>query len=519
MQGRSKTINIRLNSVRRRIGEYPGLQRNLFIYVMTMLAANMFLIVYVVVSIVARMTLNGVPFIDSAPLSLYILPLIVILVLIFNGYRKTRVGLPCVIVFLLAGLVFGLVSGLVHGFIILAILNILAVITIPLIGPLRSGNSIRESGKKGIALFIVLNILGALFPIAVVTMGNTPITHVTARLPSQINVDVPLTTDNMPSNDTLQLLEDNQVGVNLRLFEYSETSWNLLRNWVSNLMGRGIDVTITLTTDRESLASKESLGSNELFATMYSHMSGDVSRIGDIIETYGPISGVDVLLDLRLSDTEWESLMASARNVNLIGFSSLIRRTIDHLNITLLEHSINHIISIAQNESLGLGVLVDSLVLDDYLDGDGVIMSVGGVTPTILDRMDLIEVDISRTKFSDSMNGDVGEYLAFTYGSTVARLSDQQWSIRLGAAGNTAEGVTYSTVTRLASDVALVGGCGVKQVTIESLDGIQSLGPSGLGDLVTLTDVPSSIPVTYTFRIYAFRAVIIAIDSFDPIIF
>lgn len=74
----------------------------------------------------------------------------------------------------------------------------------------------------------------------------------------------------------------------------------------------------------------------------------------------------------------------------------------------------------------------------------------------------------------------------------------------------------YDTIQLVADDISIASGNGAARVTLESLPLlIDTFGPSALDALSTQLAAAASVGVTYTFRIYAFRAVFIAIDSFD----
>ena len=74
----------------------------------------------------------------------------------------------------------------------------------------------------------------------------------------------------------------------------------------------------------------------------------------------------------------------------------------------------------------------------------------------------------------------------------------------------------YETLDTLCDDINLATGNGVGNLTINSLPSLlSSFGPSTLTDLRGLLNTTSTATATYTFRIYAYRAVFIAIDAFD----
>jgi hypothetical protein len=59
-------------------------------------------------------------------------------------------------------------------------------------------------------------------------------------------------------------------------------------------------------------------------------------------------------------------------------------------------------------------------------------------------------------------------------------------------------------------------GNGISKITIGSLPSLLSaFGNNAIAELRTALDATTQGVATYTFRIYAFRAVFIAIDAFD----
>ena len=137
-----------------------------------------------------------------------------------------------------------------------------------------------------------------------------------------------------------------------------------------------------------------------------------------------------------------------------------------------------------------------------------------------LNLWDILEVSCGRSRFSIEMNGDVGEYLVESYSKSIGSLGSS-YSMRIGEAGNVIDiedrsEVVYETLDILCDDIILATGNGVERLTIDSLPSLlSSFGPTALSDLRELLDNTNTATATYTFRIYAYRAVFIAIDSFD----
>ncbi len=118
------------------------------------------------------------------------------------------------------------------------------------------------------------------------------------------------------------------------------------------------------------------------------------------------------------------------------------------------------------------------------------------------------------------MSGDVGEYLVESYSKSLGVLGSK-YSIRMGEVGNATDiddrsEIVYENLEILCNDIALATGNGVSNLTIDSLPSLlSSFGLTAISDLRESIDTASTATATYTFRIYAYRAVFIAIDSFD----
>ena len=118
------------------------------------------------------------------------------------------------------------------------------------------------------------------------------------------------------------------------------------------------------------------------------------------------------------------------------------------------------------------------------------------------------------------MNGDVGEYLTHSFSSTVGGMGNN-WGLRLGEIGNSTDGsgrqnYVYDDLNVFCNDVALATSHGVSRLIIGSLPALLSAyGNDAIDSLRFIIDMTQVGVATYTFRIYAFRAVFMAIDAFD----
>ncbi len=488
----------------------------------------MVLILYAMLSVSVRMTLSGVGLIDSMPIALYILPLMIFLPLMIQAFYKSRTAAWNFFFLIVASIFFGMLSLLIHGFILCVMFNIAAVISIFILGRFRPQGSLRAAGKKSIAYIILLNMLGLTFPISIIIMGQVPIAQTESNRDATIMLTVPLADfefpyDHVDPSSVIGNISENQFGLNFRVLENDLNSWTRLSNWLIAINATNIPYSITLTADRASMvgASPEIIGSTDVIQGVFqSHRSA----LGELTISLENITNrpEHVLFDMRLSIPEWQKLMFHVRSLDLVGFAGLMRGSIYSTDISVIEQETSLLLQDAESAGVSPGLVIESFVVDDMQDNDNVAMRLSGVSLSFLSSWDMIEVSSSRSRFSIEMNGDVGEYLVESYSKSVGLLGSN-YSIRIGEAGSTTdiEGrteVVYEALDILGNDIALATGNGVSQLTIESLPSLlTSFGPDVLSNLHELLDSRITALATYTFRIYAYRAVFIAIDSFDLI--
>ncbi|MFX1369533.1 MAG: hypothetical protein ACFFAY_13125 [Promethearchaeota archaeon] len=523
--------------LRSRIRENTALDERLHWFASSMLVVNMALILYAVLSITIRMSLSGLALLDSLPIGLYILPLMVIFPLFAKAYFEDRFAPFNFIVLILSSAIFAILSVLVRGFVIFTILNIFAIIIIFIMGRFRPNTSLRKVGPRGVAIFLFFNILGLMFPITTVVMGANPIAQNPGIPPEDIAVSIPLADFEFPyvpiepSPSLLSLIESQGMSVDLRVLENDTDSLNRLWAWLHLINDSSVEYTLTLTSPRGSfLVDNSTLGTTQVLGRVASsHIIALTSIFTEFVSMSITSLPSRVLYDMTLSTIEWKNLMAAARSINLVGFGDLIRNSVDFIDIATLDSLAGQLMVTAHGRGMEAGVLVDSFVLDDLQDGDTIAMRVCGLTMNNLGSWDAIEVLCSRSSFSYEMNGDVGEYLVHSYSRSlvpggVARGIDTDWSIRIGTVGNgtNIEGnvnTIYNTLASVADDIVTVGSA-VSTVTVDSLPALLgTFGNNALSDLTDIISTITEVSITYTFRVYAFRAVFIAIDSFDPIMF
>lgn len=506
-----------------------SVDRIVHLYVTLVLVLNIALILYTMSAITIRMALAGLDIIDSLPIALYVIPLLVILPMLLLAFYRERTGLFNFVMIVVTSIFFGLPSPLVHGFVLIIICNVIGAALILIIGQFKFKGDLKNVGKKGIAWFIILNLVGTMFPISVAMMGQSPIVTVNAESAASIYLDVPLTEFEdavLPIQPEAQLISDissNDFGLSLRILESHNESWYLMIDWLEQLNTTSIPYDLTFVFDRDAIAqlNPNSLGTTSLFQEIFESHSESLTNITNHLISENIVNRPTcVYFDMTQSETEWSLLMSQIRNVDLVGFSQIIRSSIDVINSTFIFEQTDSIVTQGMNSNLAIGAIIESFVLDDLQDYDTVSMKSSGVTIESLELWDAIKVDASRSRFSNEMEGDVGEYLIHSYSRSISNMG-QTWGMNIGRIGTPIEnGFYYSTLDLLVSDLTISAGNGVENITVKSLPSLLStFGSSGLSDFRAVIDSHAPAEVTYTFRIYAFRAVFIAIDIFDLIMF
>jgi hypothetical protein len=490
----------------------------------------MILILYALISVTFGMTLSGVGFIDSLPIAFYILPMMIILPIMIRAFYRGRTAAWNFVFLSICTVFFSMLSLLVRGFFICLVFNLIAVVLLFFMGGFRPKGKLREAGKKVIAYFLLVNLLGLSFPISIVLMGQTPIANVPVNTIPQIRLSIPLADFDFPYqhvDPTPQLLSDlfsNGFYLDLHVLENDPTSWTRLRTWLLALNDSETIYSITLTADRGSLAGEnpQTLATTELIEDIYESHQDALSQLVDFELINMTNEPEYIFFDMTLSRQEWQELMRRTRNLDLIGFSGLIRTSIDSVDKARIENASTLLYNEAFASGFLTGLLVESFVVDDLLDGDSIAMRLCGVTRNSLQDWAYKSVSCSRSRFSFEMNGDVGEYLVHSYSSSINGFGET-WSLRLGEVGNSTDVLgradnVYEDLDVLVNDVALSLGNGVNRITLDSLPSL--LSAFGNDSLPTLRSAFNGVEygvATYTFRIYAYRAVFLAIDAFDLI--
>ncbi len=517
-------------SVRRRVNSVPKYDILLHRFITVVLVVNMVLILYALISVTFGMTFGGVGFVDSLPLAFYILPMMIILPIMIRAYYRGRTAAWNFFFLTICTVFFSMLSLLVRGFLICLMFNLVAVVSLFFMGRFRPQGKLKQAGKKVIAYFLFVNLLGLSFPVSIVLMGQNPIATVPVAVNPQIRLTVPLADFDFPYQNvtpTPQLLSDvlsNAFYLDFRVLENDASSWTRLRNWLTALNDTEILYSITLTADRESMVGidPDTLATTELIEDIYDSHQNALTQLVDMGLVNITNEPELVIFDMTLSRVEWQELMLRTRSLDLVGFGGLMRTSIYSVDKSRIESASLQLRNEVVAYGLQAGLLIESFAVDDYLDGDSNAMKLCGITAISLRDWEHISISCSRSRFSFEMNGDVGEYLVHSYSST----ADGIWSpvsLRIGEVGNSTDTLgrtdsVYEDLDVFVNDVALILGNGVSRITIDSLPSfLNAFGSDSLSLLKSAIDTVENGIATYTFRIYAYRAVFLAIDAFDLI--
>jgi hypothetical protein len=499
------------------------------LFVTLLLATNLLLITYALASVTLRTILSGVGWIDSLPVGLYLLPLMIFLPIMIRAFYRDRTAAWNFVFLMVCTLFFILLSSLVRGFIFFLVLNVSAAVVLFLTGRFRPKGSLKKAGKKGLAYVLLLNMLGFTFPVTTIIMGQTPIASATVTTPAQIGLEVALADFDFPYvnvTPTAQLLgdiEDEGFLLDLHVLESNSVSWARLEDWLAALNESSVDYTVTLTPPHPStpVAEVTALATTDSLLSIYDNHSASVALLSSALTSLNLANlPSSVIFDMTLSRTHFQKLMLHTRSLDLVGFSGLMRRSLFSVNLLDIQSAASDLVASTVSLGLSPGVLVEPFVVDDQQDGDTVAMRLCGQTVNTLSLWDRVEVVCSRSAFSYEMLGDVGEYMALSFARSVSLLGSR-WALRMGEIGNVSDVLgrpnpVYNDLASFAYDLALAAGSEVSTITAGSLGSLlSSFGPGSVGLLSDSIAAITTAVATYTFRIYAFRAVFQAIDSFD----
>ena len=373
--------------VRKRINSNKQVDRYLHVYITVVLAVNMVLILFTMLSVTVRMSLSSVGILDSMPIALYILPMMIFLPLMIRAFYQSRTAAWNFFFLLVASVFFSMLSLLVRGFIICVVFNIVAVVSIFILGRFRPQGSLRSAGKKSIAYILLMNMLSLTFPVSIIVMGQVPIAQVSGDPNANIMLSVPLAdfefpyANLTPTAGLISNLESNQFGVDLRVLEDDTKSWLRLNEWLISLNDSSLPYTVTLTANRAGLVGSDPqvIGTTDIIQGVFESHSSALSQLGGELENITN-SPQHILFDMTLSQPEWHKLMFHTRSLDLIGFTGLMRSSIYSTDISIINQESTSLKQQANSLGFSSGIIIESFVIDDLQDNDNVAMRLSGVT-------------------------------------------------------------------------------------------------------------------------------------------
>ncbi len=486
-------------------------------------------IIYSVLIVVYRTGGAGLSLIDSLPVMFYLLPLFIILPLVLREYHRNNAAVLPVAITCGMSFFYLVFSVLIRFFIVMFVLNLPVIAFMIITGDSPPKKKLKDLSKKGLIWFIFLNVIGLLFPASVVVMGQTSIASVNYSAPPEVVLDVPLIEwdypyENItPTEQLLNTVHDNNFSLSFRLDTEIPEAMARALDWfvVINNTNIGHDITFDIVLTQISVQSRRS---TKQFDTSFANYVQSFNAVMDLLETNN-ITRLPrcVYFDLLITRQDWQSLLASARTINLIGFSLAIRTIVEGIDDTHILNATRTLVETVHSRGVSAGVLVDSLVIDDLQDSDTLFMKYCGVTTDSLVLWDRVQYYAGRSRFSFEMNGDVGRYLIYSYSRTIGMQSNDG-ELRMGVAGreNDKDGRLddiYGTLGSLVDDIKIAAGNGIRRITVESLPFILKYDGEPLNGTMSALQIAGPMSTSYTFRIYAFRAVFALIDSFDPLMF
>ncbi|MBS3794844.1 MAG: hypothetical protein KGY80_08105 [Candidatus Thorarchaeota archaeon] len=512
------TVQVKRKNLRNRISQYEGAEQAAHVLISVVLAINTVLMLFTLIHVIGWLLVAGLPLLDSLPLVLYVIPLLIILPSLVYSYYTSRSANVNLVVTIIELVIFTWLTNLVRGFLILILMNMVALFFMLIYGQFGFQGNLKELGKKGIAWFIFMNLLGLAMPTATYAMGRNPIATVSTSESSSLRFSVSADENLSSVQPLLDSIQSDDFGLDLKI-QVDDLNWyQKAVDWLNMLNGTDMNHSITFSVNREKhfQLSNQKLGSAELlhlvFEGYYAVLNETLHRI-DFTSAYRKPNVI--YLDMSLSHSEWSLLFRSIRAVDFGAFSTTIRSMLDSSNRTMIQEWTSRLMRLGESFGVSLGLVVEPFVMDDSMDGDDNAMRVCGLISDTLGSWDSIEVSCNKTLFSEAMAGDVGEYFVYSYSRTVSSLSHFD-SIRISESGKS----PYSRMDILANDIVLASSGSPRWITVESLTSMLScFGEDSVQLLNEAITSIEEVPVTYTFRIYAFRVVFLAIDAFDLLFF
>ncbi|MFO7836563.1 MAG: hypothetical protein R6V83_07910 [Candidatus Thorarchaeota archaeon] len=526
MTNATEKIQTKRENIRDRIAGYKGAERAIHLLISTVLGINTALMLFTLIHVIGWLVVAGVPLTDSLPLVLYVIPLLIILPSLVYSYYTSRSANTNLIVTMIESVIFVLLTSLVHGFLLLVLLNIVAVFFMLVYGQFGFKGDLKELGKKAIAWFIFMNLLGLAMPTATYAMGRNPIATVEVDEISPMRFSVSVNENSSLLEPSLNALESNDFGLDLKVSADDVDRHQKTINWLYTLNSTDLNYSMTFSSNRETYFQHidSPLGSAQLLRLVFESHYTLLNQTFHLVNFTSALRKPSIVfLDMTLSSSEWSLLFSRIRAVDFGGFSGVVRSMLDSSNRSIIREWTNRLRGLAESFGVSLGLVVEPFVMDDSLDGDDNTMRACGLISDTLSVWDSIEVSCNRTLFSEAMAGDVGEYFLYTYSQTVRSISHFD-SLRMSNVGiSTTTEVSdsvYSEIDIISDDILLASSGSPECITVESLTSLlASFGEESIDYMAESISNNERVDVTYTFRIYAFRVVFVAIDAFDLIFF
>ncbi|MFX0108712.1 MAG: hypothetical protein ACFE7R_10530, partial [Candidatus Hodarchaeota archaeon] len=340
--------------VRTRVRSKTSLDTRLHLFVTGVLITNIVVILYALISISVRLTQTGLDFIDSLPIALYILPLMIILPMLARGYYRERSALVNFIILVLTTAIFAVLSVLIHGFSLFLVLNITALVIAFFMGRFRPKRSIRKISPWSAVWFMFFNVLGMLFPYTTITMGANPIAVVTSTGQATIYFDVPIGVEHellenlTPSASSIMDLDSNSFGMNLRVLEGSIDPLLNLEEWLLVLNESSVPYIVTLSPNYTKIENEflTSSVTSDLLERVYESHSEAFRDLTELISSNNITTlPQEVCFDMTLSDSNWEMIMDKMRSIDLVGFESILRSSVEAIDSAVITNLVEHLVT------------------------------------------------------------------------------------------------------------------------------------------------------------------------------
>ncbi len=495
---------------------------------------NIFILFYTLLSVLVRMIFAGNTLLELIPIILWVLPLFFIIPLITIGLYKNKNTIGSLLVMLIASLFLMAISPLLSKMTIINVINLFGVLLI--FGGFHFKRVKHVSlkrpkiSRKSIFWFVFLNIIGIGFPYSVSYMGHNPIVSIpVAQEMPQIGFIIDYSPDlganvNWTSLSNITLNNISKYGyiiLDAPADQFNTNSW--FYNMTMFLGTHGINI---VARPRETSTSDWHVSMQNI-NTYYKITQNLTKWIKDNnFESY--IKGIEI--DFSQAREENLEMMQYMRRVDIPGLCRYLR-TLGNISSANTFQIYEQLGTYIKNQGYTARSLGMPMVLDDLVDGDNFIQLLMG-HPMGIAGWNKKGITLERSTISYAMDGEVYSYYPYSYGLSLYRNFGNESIATIGIAGNISEDklniihASYSNISEIVRDILILSGIGIQDIEIYSLNTIYaSFGEQGVTDILTQISKAieaqtgeASIPLTYTFRIHAFRMVFMAIDSYDWLI-